>query len=263
MDYADLTSLGFEYPDWPSLMKALDPAKLRGYEGRLGFRFLGAYTDPSGARLILTYTDADGTQTASDLVSDVSVAAGVTPVDKLAVRLDVLADPADAESVVTAYLAMLDDAFVLSERVVVRDLKVGAVALAARVYPSLDAFEASPDSYLDPAEHGQEPRRETTENGREITVPLRVSVPFLVSYALLKEVADRGVSSPVARVTGRIASVEERRNDLTGQRWWYVRVDSALPLAVALPGALDPAEGGVVAGDFWMVASTGAWDLQP
>lgn len=249
MESSQLHAVGFDAQDTNSLIESAFAAGVRGVTSAPGFAMIGAYTDPSGARLAFVQREGQAAVTTAGLRSATSYRAQVVRFTDLLARVALYAPDAGG-ALLTQYLAMVDDPVAYPQHDLAADdqfsvvpaLQVGALAIDAEVFDDEDAFLASPVSRAG---------------------ALQLAPTALMSPGLLGLQADAirlDEASPTMLMAGTVLDVETRRNELTGIEFQYATVRSAADLSCAFPLDKPVAPGNVVFGTFYGTASSGTWD---
>lgn len=249
MESSQLHAIGFDADDTGELIASAFDAGVRGITSAPGFAMIGAYTDPSGARLSFLQREGQAAVTTAGLRSTTAYRAQVVRFTDHLARVALYAPTGDGP-LLAQYLAMVDDpvAYPLhdlrarEEFTVVDALQVGALAIDVAVFDDEAAFLASPESRAG---------------------SLQLSPEALMSPGLLGLQADAirvEEASPTILMAGTVLAVEERRNELTGVGFQYATIRSALQIGCAFPMESRLRPGAVVFGTFYGTASSGTWD---
>lgn len=243
MESPELRTLGFATDNPTKLLTdAVATGNLRGLQKIPGFDLIGAYTDPSGARLSLVRRKGHDVQARSGLASSEAHRAAVYRLDDHHAHASIMLGDDDALDLIVS----VDDPTqypTRSERdpntfAVIQALTLGAIGLRADVYASEEDFEA---------------RR--PDEDREWSPRALVSPSVAVEHLL----APQDISAR-AMVSFAVEAAWKRTNELTGKEFWYGIGLSRVRLAFALPADFELEPGNVVIGTFTMVASSGLWD---
>ncbi|GAB2501410.1 hypothetical protein CATRI_02125 [Corynebacterium atrinae] len=188
-----------------------------------GYQLCAVYVDPSGARISVGLRDSKPYLHAG-VSGPVSEAAEVTRLSDTTARVDM------GDAMVLANVEF-PAKYASDEPHHAQELRLSAVGVEdLRVYPTEEAYLAEDDS---------------------------AAVGQLISPGLIS--LQGGVQQPnaVAFLSGRCRQVELRANALTGKSFWYLLIDTKVPIAVALPEGVKPAPavGSVVAGTVLLYAS--------
>lgn len=243
MQSPEFQTLGFATDNAAKLLtSAVATGNVRGMQKVPGFDLIGAFTDPSGARLSLVRRKGhDVTATPALASSETHRAAVYRITDSLAHASLFLDEEETLELIVS-----VDDPTQYPERTekepgtfaIIQALTLGAIGLRADVYADEAAFEA-----------------ERPDEDREWSSRTLASPSVAVESILAKQdVSARAYTSFV------VESAWKRTNELTGREFWYGIGLSRVRLAFALPAHLELQPGNVVIGTFTLTASSGLWD---
>lgn len=246
MQAPEYRALGFD-SDSPTklLTAAVATGHVRGMQKVPGFDLLGAFTDPSGARLSLIRRKGHEVQTMPALASGEHHRAAVYRMgDHLAHASVFRAD--DDEPL--ELLVLVDDPTQYPERTerdpgsfaIIQQLGLGAICARADVYADEEDFLA------------HRPDDDQPWSSRTLASTSIAGIGLLP----LGELSARAV------VGFTVETAWLRTNDLTGKQFWYGTGLSALRLAFAMPSDVELQPGNVVLGTFTLVASSGLWDRQ-
>lgn len=242
MQHKEYESLGFA-TDSPTklLAKAVSSGNVRGLQKVPGFDLIGAFTDPSGARLALVRRKGHELIATAALASDQTQRAAVYRITDQLAHASIMLDDDSIELLVnvddpTQYPMRTDrdpDSFAL-----ISALALGAVCLRADVYRDEEDFLANrPDD--------DQPWSSRTLASPGLTAEGVLDATELTARALLG-------------FTVRTAWL--RTNELTGGEFWYGVGDSVVPIAFAMPARHTLLPGNVVLGTFLLSASSGLWE---
>lgn len=240
---SEFKTLGFASDDPAKLLtSAVATGNVRGMQKVPGFDLIGAYSDPSGARLSLIRRRGRDLEARAALASSETHRAAVYRLGDCLSHASVLLD----EDSSLELLVNVDDPTQYPERnakdpntfTVVQALQLGAIAVRADVYADEEAFLL------------QRPSDDEEWTSRAMA---SASIPGL-GLLPVTELNAR------ALVSFTVEQAWKRKNELTGKEFWYGIGLSAVRTAFALPGEMDLQPGNVVLGTFQLVASSGLWD---
>lgn len=188
-----------------------------------GYQLCAAYVDPSGARISVGLRDSKPYLHAG-VSGPVSGAGEVTRLSDTTARVDL------GDAMVLANVELPAN-YPSNEPKSAPEIRLSAVGVEGiRVYPSEEAYVAEEDS---------------------------AAVGQLISPGLISLQGTAQQPNAIAFLSGRCREAELRTNTLTGKSFWYLLVDTKVPLAVALPEGVKPvpAVGSVVVGQVLVYAS--------
>ena len=248
MDSPQLHAVGFDAPSLDSLIAAAFDAGVRGINTAPGFALIGAYSDPSGARMAFLQRTGQQATTTAALVSDTPFRAQVVRFTDLLAKVALYAPDGEGR-LLAEFLSLVDDPVAYpqyeltgSESTVVPALGVAALAIDVEAFSDEATFLVSPAAEL---------------GGAAMTAATLLS-PGL--YALRADAIGPGEASPTLLMAGTVVAVETRRNALTGVDFQVARLRSAVELTVAIPAEHPVAPGSVVYGTWFATCSAGTWD---
>lgn len=239
----EFTTLGFATDNPTKLLTAaVATGNVRGMQKVPGFDLIGAFTDPSGARLSLVRRRGHDVVATPALASSETHRAAVYRLTDHLAHASMLLDDDEAVDVIVS----VDDPTQYPERTekdpdtfaVIQALALGAIGLRADVYADEADFEA------------HRPDEDQQWSSRALASP-SVAAEGLLSKQEL---------SPRAYASFVVESAWQRTNELTGREFWYGIGLSRVRLAFALPADLELQPGNVVIGTFSLTASSGLWD---
>lgn len=245
MTAPEFRTLGFASDNPTKLLTAaVATGNVRGLQKVPGFELIGAFTDPSGARLSLVRRKGEDVRARPALASSETHRAAVYRLTDHLAHATIM-EPDDGS---VDLLVSVDDPTQYPERserepnsfTVIQALSLGAIALRADVYADEAEFLA------------RRPDEDRDWSPRSLASPSVAAEGILSATEL----------SPRAYVSFVVESVWKRTNELTGAEFWYGIGSSRVRLAFALPPELDVAPGNVVIGTFTLTASSGLWDRQ-
>ncbi len=243
MESPELKTLGFATDNPTKLLTAaVATGHVRGMQKVSGFDLIGAFNDPSGARLSLVRRKGHDVRATPALASSETHRAAVYRInDHLAHASLFLDDDQTLELIVS-----VDDPTQYPERsekepgtfAVIQALSLGAIAIRADVYADEADFETN------------RPDEDREWSSRALASPSVAVEPILSKT----DISARAYASFV------VESAWKRKNELTGREFWYGIGLSRVRLAFALPGDVELQPGNVVIGTFTLTASSGLWD---
>ena len=243
MQAQELTTLGFATNNPTKLLTdAVATGNVRGLQKVPGFDLIGAFTDPSGARLSLVRRKGHDVVATPALASSEAHRAAVYRVrDQLAHASFFLDDEETLDAIVA-----VDDPTQYPERnardsnsfTIIQAFRLGAIGLRADVYANEEEFLA------------RRPDDDRVWSSRSL------ASPSVAAEGILSD----GELSPRAFVGLTVESAWKRTNELTGKEFWYGVGLSKVRLAFALPAHYDLEPGNVVLGTFSLTGSSGLWD---
>lgn len=243
MQSQELSTLGFATDNPTKLLTAaVATGNVRGLQKVPGFDLIGAFTDPSGARLSLVRRKGHDVVATPALASSEAHRAAVYRVrDQLAHVSFFLDDDETLDAIVA-----VDDPTQYPERnpqepssfTLVQEFQLGAIGLRADVYTDEEHFLA------------RRPDEDRVWSSRSL------ASPSVAAEGILSD----GELTPRAFVGLTVESAWKRTNELTGKEFWFGIGLSKVRLAFALPAAMDVAPGNVVLGTFTLTGSSGLWD---
>lgn len=239
MQVSEYASLGFATSSATKLVDAaIASGRVRGLQRVPGFDLIGAYTDPSGARLGLVRRRGHDVVVTPALVSAQATRASVRRLNDHLAHASVLLDDDAVELIVS-----VDDPtqYPLAETgqfALISALTLGAICVRADVYRDEEHFLAS------------RPDDDHPWSSRTLVSPSVAAVGLLGERELTAR----------ALVGFTVEWAERRTTELSGREFWYGVGRSVVPLAFALPAGLDVVPGNVVLGTFTLSASSGLWE---
>lgn len=250
MKSPQLHAVGFDFPTMDVLVKAAFDGGVRGVNTAPGFALIGAYSDPSGARLAFLQRKGQPSAVSAGLRAEGTVyrAQVVRFTDQLA-RVALYSYGEDG-GLITQFLAQVDDPIAYEQHdlspgggfSIIQALQVAALAMEVRVFEHEHAFQVS-----DAARVGS-----MLMEARSMVSP---SLMGLQAASLTIEEA-----GPTLLMGGVVERVEVRRNELSGVDFQYVTASSIVDITVALPMDHPVQPGNVVHGTFHAVVNAGTWD---
>lgn len=245
----EYAALGFDFDDFDDLMEAvMDVTDGKGIQVP-GYMGAVSYQDPSGARLTAFQQVEGGWTTVLGFSHSATSHANAYRVGEH-LGLFELREPGAAGMVFNRVAAAADESFVLpagnpavNEKVELETVELAAAAMKYTLYDDVAAWKTSPDNYDSP-------------------------VPAMLYSASVdkfyKDFSPLHVG-PYARLIGQLVSVDERTNELSGQKFYAcgIQLPSGV-LAVALPADAPstqpvPRPGQVFAGRVMMLGGIGFW----
>ena len=243
MQSPEFQTLGF-VTDNPSklLASAVATGNVRGMQNVPGFDLIGAYTDPSGARLSLVRRKGREIEARPGLASSETHRAAVSRLGDALANASIILD----EESSLELLVNVDDPTQYPERTakdsnsftLIQALQLGAICIRADVYENEEAFLAERPN--DDVEWTSRAMASASIPGVGLLAPSELNARALVGFT--------------------VETAWKRTNELTGQEFWYGTGLSAVRVAFALPAKMDIEPGNVVLGTFTLTASSGLWD---
>lgn len=244
-----LHAVGFRFKSMDALIKAAFDGGVRGVNTAPGFALIGAYTDPSGARLAFLQRKGQAVSVSAGLRSETVYRAQVVRFSDQLARV-ALYSSGDDGGLLTQFLAQVDDPIAYEQHElspgggfsIIQALQVSALATEVRVFDDEEAFTNSDAARL--GSMLMEPRSMASPSLMGLqagSIPLQEAGPTLLMGAVVEDV---GV----------------RRNELSGTDFQYVRASSIVDLTLAVPMETPVAPGNVIHGTFYATANAGTWD---
>lgn len=239
----ELATLGFSTDNPTKLLTdAVASGNVRGMQQVPGFELIGAFTDPSGARLSLIRRKGHAVVATAALASSESHRAAVYRVHSQLAHASFFLDDDETLDVIVA----VDDPTQYPERTprdpnsftIIQAFQLAAIGLRADVYADEQDFLA------------HRPDDDRVWSSRSLASPSVTAEGILSATEL----------SPRAFIGLTVENVWKRTNELTGQEFWYGIGLSKVRLAFALPATMNVAPGNVVLGTFTLTGSSGLWD---
>lgn len=243
MQSTEFSTLGFATDNPTKLLTAaVATGNVRGLQKVPGFDLVGAFTDPSGARLSLLRRKGHDVVALPALASSETHRAAVYRITGSLAHASMFLDNDETLDAIVS----VDDPTQYPERsddqpdtfAIIQALSLGAIGLRADVYADEADFEAN------------RPDEDRQWSSRALASP-SVAVEGLLGK---QDISPRAYASFV------VEAAWKRTNELTGREFWYGIGLSRVRLAFALPADMELQPGNVVIGTFTMTASSGLWD---
>lgn len=249
MKSPQLHAVGFDFTSMEALTKAAFDGGVRGVNKAPGFALIGAYTDPSGARVSFVQRKGQAVNVSAGLRSDTRYRAQVIRFTDLLARVAVYSQGEDGE-LLTQFLAMVDDPIAYEQHdlapgggfSIIQELQVGALAMDVLVFADEEAFKAS----------------DAARVGSMLMEPRSMVSPSLLGLQASSITTEE--AGPTLLMGAVVEDVEVRRNELTKTDFQYVRAASVIDLTVAVPTEHPVEPGNVIHGTFYATVNAGTWD---
>ncbi|MDO5676028.1 MAG: hypothetical protein Q4G35_00810 [Propionibacteriaceae bacterium] len=249
MKSPQLHAVGFDFKNMDALIKAAFDGGVRGVDSAPGFSLIGAYTDPSGARVAFQQRKNQPAVVLAALRSETIYRAQVVRFSDQMARVALYSSGEDG-SLLTQFLALVDDPIAYEQHSlsegggfsIIQALQVGALAMDVQVFADEAAFHASDASRVG----------SMLMEAKSLVSP---SLMGLQSASLTIEEA-----GPTLLMGAVVESVEVRRNELSEVNFQYVRASSIVDITIAVPMEHPVEPGNVIHGTFYAVANAGTWD---
>ncbi|MFG6161294.1 hypothetical protein ACFMOM_03070 [Schaalia turicensis] len=258
----DLHSLGFDFPEWEDLVRAVIDTHFPTIIREGSFAAVGLYQDTEGAGVLVTRYYDGATYTFPALRGTPGHDVAAVLVDDTTALFE-LYSPDYPDIPARTLIAYVDDPFMYDkwengedeEYTGYEDSRLSAVAKKMAVYSSWEEWNGG---------------REVNDNG--VMRPVAKDDPLVgeqlilsVSLAIHGEELEAGEVdnlTPDIILRGTVRTAELVTNALTGQKWWRCEVDCGFLITLALPEDIDPAPapGKLVDGQAILLGSTGFWE---
>lgn len=249
MKSPQLHAVGFDFKNMDALVKAAFDGGVRGVNTAPGFALIGAYTDPSGARVAFLQRAGQAADVSAGLRSETTYRAQVVRFTDQLARVALYSYGEDGE-LLTQFLAMVDDPIAYEQHEltagggfsIIQSLQVGALGIEVQVFDDEAAFTAS----------------DAARVGAMLMEPKSMVSPSLMGL----QAGSIGVeeAGPTLLMGAVVESVEVRRNELSEVNFQYVKAASIIDITVALPMDRPVQPGNVIHGTFYATANAGTWD---
>ncbi|GAA4896516.1 hypothetical protein GCM10025789_12840 [Tessaracoccus lubricantis] len=244
-----LHAVGFDFKNMDALTKAAFDGGVRGVNKAPGFALIGAYSDPSGARLAFLQRKGQAVNVSAGLRSEATYRAQVIRFTDLLARVAVYS-PGEDGGLLAQFLAMVDDPIAYEQHElgpgggfsIIQALQVGALAMDVEVFADEAAFQAS----------------DAARVGAMLMEPRSMVSPSLMGLQAASITIEE--ATPTLLMAAVVEAVEVRRNELSGVDFQYVRASSIIDLTLAVPMEHPVEPGNVVHGTFYATANAGTWD---
>ena len=242
-------AVGFDFKNMDALIKAAFDGGVRGVNTAPGFALIGAYTDPSGARVAFVQRKGQAATVSAGLRSETTYRAQVVRFTDHLARVALYSYGEDG-GLLTQFLAMVDDPIAYEQHdlapgggfSIIQALQVGALAMEVQVFEDEAAFQAS-----DAARVGS-----MLMEAKSMVSP---SLMGLQAASLTIEEA-----GPTLLMGAVVDSVEVRRNELAETNFQYVKASSIVDITIAVPMDQPVERGNVIHGTFYATVNAGTWD---
>lgn len=249
MKSPQLHAVGFDFKSMEALTKAAFNGGVRGINSAPGFALIGAYSDPSGARVAFLQRKGQPVTVSAGLRSETVYRAQVIRFSDLLARV-ALYSPGEDGELVTQFITMVDDPVAYEQHELTPDggfsiiqaLQVGALAMDIQVFADEAAFSASDSARI--GSMLMEPRS-------------LVSTSLMGLQAASITIEEAG---PTLLMGAVVQEVEVRHNELAKTDFQYVRAASIIDITLAIPMEHPVEPGNVVHGTFYATANAGTWD---
>lgn len=249
MKSPQLHAVGFDFKNMDALIKAAFDGGVRGVNTAPGFALIGAYSDPSGARLAFLQRKGQAANVSAGLRSETIYRAQVVRFTDLLARVALYSSGEDGQ-LLAQFLAMVDDPIAYEQHElgpgggfsIIQALQVGALAMEIRVFEDEAAFSAS----------------DAARVGSMLMEPRSMASPSLMGLQSSSITVEE--AGPTLLMGAVVESVEVRRNELSEANFQYVRASSIVDLTVAVPMEHPVEPGNVIHGTFYATVNAGTWD---
>lgn len=249
MKSPQLHAVGFDFANMDALVKAAFDGGVRGVNTAPGFSLIGAYSDPSGARVAFLQRTGQAATVSAGLRAETHYRAQVVRFTDQLARVALYSYGEDG-GLMTQFLAAVDDPIAYEQHdlapgggfSIIQELQVAALAMEVQVFEDESAFHAS-----DAARVGS-----MLMEARSMVSP---SLMGLQAASLTVEEA-----GPTLLMGAVVDSVEVRRNELSEANFQYIRASSIVDITVAMPMDQPVAPGNVLHGTFYATVNAGTWD---
>lgn len=249
MKSPQMHAVGFDFTSMDALIKAAFDGGVRGVNTAPGFSLIGAYTDPSGARLAFVQRKGQAATVMAGLRSDCVYRAQVVRFTDQLARVALYSYGEDG-GLLTQFLATVDDPIAYEQHdlapgggfSIIQALQVGALAMEVQVFEDEAAFHAS----------------DAARVGSMLMEPRSMVSPSLMGLQAASLTIEE--AGPTLLMGAVVDSVEVRRNELSEVNFQYVRASSIVDLAIAVPMDQPVAPGNVIHGTFYATVNAGTWD---
>ncbi|WP_040283085.1 hypothetical protein [Tessaracoccus massiliensis] len=249
MKSPQLHAVGFDFKDMDALIKAAFDGGVRGVNTAPGFALIGAYSDPSGARLAFLQRKGQAANVSAGLRSETTYRAQVIRFTDVLARV-ALYSPGEDGKLMTQFLAMVDDPIAYEQHdlgpgggfSIIQALQVGALAMEVEVFEDEAAFTASDSARVGPM----------------LMEPKSMASPALMGLQAASLTVEE--ATPTLLMGAVVESVEVRRNELSEVNFQYVRASSTVDLTIAVPMEHPVEPGNVIHGTFYATVNAGTWD---
>lgn len=244
-----LHAVGFDFKNRDALVKAAFDGGVRGVNTAPGFALIGAYSDPSGARVAFVQRKGQEAVISAGLRSQSVYRAQVVRFTDLLARV-ALYSAGEEGGLLAQFLATVDDPIAYEQHdlgpdggfSIIQALQVAALAMEVQVFDDEAAFLSSGAAQV----------------GSMIMEPKSMISPSLMGLQAASLTIEE--AGPTLLMGAVVEKVEVRRNTLSGVDFQYVQAASIVDITVALPMEVTVEPGNVIHGTFYATANAGTWD---